>query len=151
MSTIIFTDVKELHDPIPDSSEARIGRFITDAENIVKAKLAPYVQLWTDVTEPGIIQVIIKHLACWTELKALYGSQVEEFHDWIADFKELPWELLHELIAMLQGGLVPEGFTALQTNPIRSNTKTFEKIFNLADWHSQKLHSSDADIRYGEE
>lgn len=151
MSTIVWTDVQELHDPIPDTSENRIGNFISDAENIIKAKLAPYVQLWTDTTEPGIVSVIIKHMACWTELKALYGSQVEEFHDWIKDFKELPWELLHELIAMLQSGIVPNGFTALQSNPIRSNTKTFEKIFNLADWNSQKLHPDDADIRYGEE
>ena len=151
MSNVIWTNVQELHDPIPDDSEDRIERFITDSENIIKAKLAPYVQAWNDASEPSIVQVIIKHMSCWTELKALYGSQVEEFHDWIRDFRELPWDLLHELIEMLQNGFVPEGFNALQSNALRSNTKTFEKIFNLNKWESQSLHPDDSDIRYGED
>lgn len=150
MSTITWTDVQELHDPIPASSENRIVKFILDSENIVKAKLSPYVQLWGDSTEPGIIKVIIKHLSCWTELKALYGSQVEDFHDWIRDFKELPWDLVHELIDMLQSGIIPDDFVVLEANPMRSNTKSFEKIFNLGDWNSQRLHPDESDARYGE-
>lgn len=150
MSNVIWTEIQEMHDPIPNSDEDRIERFILRAETMVKSKLSPYVEMWTDATEPDIVKNMIQDLACWMELRALYGSQTKEFHDWIAQFREDAMELLHEIIAMLEEGFNPHGFTLLQSNQVRSNTKTLEKIFNLNTWESQSLHPEDADIRYGE-
>jgi hypothetical protein len=152
MSNVTFALVQEMHDQIPATSSTRVGHFITDAEYVVKAKLSPFVAAWGDATEPGIVQVIIKHLALWTELKALFGSQSEEFHEWIRDARIYPWDLLEQIIEMLEDGSEPmDEFTVKDTNQIRLNTKLFTKIFDLGDVLSQSTHPEDNDIRYGED
>lgn len=152
MSNITWTLVQEMHDQIPDTSETRIGHFITDAEYVVKAKLSPFVTMWTNANEPGVVQVIIKHMALWTELKALFGSQSEEFHEWIRDVLIFPWDLLEQLIEMFEEGkMFPEDFSVLEENQIRLNTKTRVHIFDLGDVHAQAMHPEDDDIRYGED
>ncbi len=152
MSNVTWSQVQALHFKIPDEDNNRITDFISDAEAIVKAKLSPYVTMWTDATEPEIVKVIVKHMACWSEMRFMYAEQVlEEAHEWIRDFKELPWELLHEMIDILDNGGVPEGFTAVKSSPLKSNTQTFKKIFTLQDWEAQGYHPEDDDKRYGED
>jgi hypothetical protein len=152
MSNVVWTEVRELHTQIPTTSESRIGRFITDAEYVVKSKLAPYVEAWTDLTEPGVVRVIIKHLACWTELQSLYGSQVEEFHEFVQNFKEFPWDLLHEIIDAAKEGLdIDDEFTEKVLSKVSYNTELRTKIFDLGDVLSQIMHPEDDDLRYGED
>ena len=149
---MVWTEVQEMQDQIPDTSEDRIGRFIIDAERVVKSKLAAFVEAWTDATEPGIIQVIVKHFALWTEMESLFGSQSEEYHEWVAARKVFPWDLLHQIIDDAKEGLdIDPDFTKKNVEWVRSNTKLYAKIFDLGEVLSQGMHPDDADLRYGEE
>lgn len=151
MSNVVNTEVQDLHTPIPTTDLTKITTFISDAEDIVKAKLSPWVEMWTDSNEPGIIKVIVKHMAAWTELKRLYGSQVDEFHEWVRDFRDFPMNLIEQLIKHAKDNLgLPPGINPRVSTKVRSNTKNFEKIFTLESEFNWVMHPDDADKRYGE-
>lgn len=157
MSNVTASDVQNQHTPIPDADLASIiPTFITDAEAWIKARLAicGIAVNWTDATEPAIIRLLVKQRATWFELKKLYGSQVEEFHDWVREFKTEPDDLLNMICeAAKKKEILPPGLSyAISTSSIyRSTTKGRKKIFTLEDEKDWIFHPEDDDPRYGEE
>lgn len=153
MSNITALQVQAMHVPIPDADLADpIPTFITDAETWLMARLSLCgIKMWTDATEPAIAKLIIKHRATWFELKRLYGSQVDEFHDWVENFKEEPEQMVAMICKLAEmKAQLPPGLEYSVSDPIRSKTKGRVKIFTLQDEKDWAFHPEDDDKRYGE-
>lgn len=153
MSNVTALQVQAMHKPIPDLDlTSPIPTFITDAEDYIKARFAlcGIDVSWTDTNEPAVVKLIIKHMATWYELKKLYGSQVEEFHEWIRDFETGPDKLIQKICDKAETkSALPPGMAYLVTNQYRSTTKGLAKIFTFENDKDWIMHPDDTDKRYG--
>jgi len=155
MSNVTALQVQQMHKQIPDSDLADpIPTFISDAETWIKTRFAlcGIDTSWTDANEPDLVKLLIKHTATWYELKKLYGSQVEEFHDWVRDFRSEPESMMDIICEKAkEKSELPSGLTYLTSDIYRSTTKGRKKIFTLQDEKDQQFHPEDDDKRYGEQ
>ena len=153
MAYCTVADVKQNHERIPTDlaaadqavEDAAITEFIADADSIIDLYIRNVVSL-PFATVPQIIKFLSKTLATCYYLRRIFGAQVEEYHDFIKTYCEMPMELLGEI----RDGNAELEEDIAQPDTVKSNTQGMEKIFDLGDVYSQAMHPTDADERYGE-
>jgi len=149
MAYTTISEVRLNHERIPAGSEedSIISRHIAWVNAVIDGKLREkYTVPFT--TTPPLIGMIACDLVTYRTLRSLFGAQVEQYQQWIDEYKTPAEELLNE-ISECTVNLDPDDVTVLTR--VRSNTKGKEAIFDLGDPYDQAFHPTEDDKRYGED
>jgi len=150
MGYTTIAQVRLNHERILDETADRdsiISMHIRGVDALIDGKLRAKITIPFAGDVPEIIQDISRDLVTFRTLRSLYGSQTEEYQDWLEQYKTDPMALLDE-IRDCNITLDPDLTTLLAR--VKSNTKGKEAIFNLGDLESQDYHPTAGDDRYGE-
>jgi phage gp36-like protein len=147
-----YTDIYRVQrtlERIPNTAavETDILQFIEDADAIIDAKVRGKVTIPFAATPP-LIRWISTSLATYFTLRSLFGSQTEDYQEWIEDFWDKPMEVLQDLADCKY---TLDDDDAVPYDAILSNTSGKTAIFDLGDVESQDYHDDGSDDRYGED
>lgn len=150
MAYTTVAEVRLNHERITDVTATRdsiIAMHILSVDAEIDGKIRSKVTIPFVGEAPEIIRSISRDLVTFRTLRSLYGSQTEEYQDWIEQYKTDQMQLLDDIQSCKV--ILDPALTTIVSR-LKSNTRNKEAIFTLQDPTQQDYHPTSSDDRYGE-